>query len=83
MNAETKDIWSRPVQASIRVPLDTFKVEADDRIPGVQIRLDGDKVYVSVMGHDHVSCLKSKTIPYTEFAATFGKVFFGPDWRNS
>lgn len=83
MNAETRDVWTRPIQATVAVPMDQFKVQADDGFPGVHIRLEGHHVYVSVEALDHISYLKSKTMEYTEFVSALGRVFFGDDWSKS
>ena len=82
MKAETREVWSRPIQASIEVPMDIFRVDYKYG-PNVQIRLDDDRVYVNVMAHDHGSYLKAVTVDYEEFVRKVGEAFFGEDWYKS
>ena len=82
IKAQTREHWSRPIQASIVVPMDIFKVERDDG-PNIQIRLEGDKVYLNVMAYDHVSYLKSITIDYKEFVRIVGESFFDMSWATN
>ena len=79
----TRDVWSKPIQATISVPLDTFKVEIEDGIE-LQIRLEtnGD-VSLFISAFNHPSYLKTTTMPFPDFAEAIGRAFFGPNWRKS
>ena len=83
IEAETRERWSRPIQASIEVPMDIFKVRSEGYGPNVQIRLEGDKVAVFIEAYDHVSYLKSVTLDYAEFVAVVGQACFGCNWNKS
>jgi len=79
--AETRELFSRPMQGSVEVPMDIFKVRTEYG-PNIQIRLDGEKVYVSVSACDHPSRLKSVSVPYDYFVEHIGQTFFGDGWRQ-
>lgn len=80
--AKSRDLWSKPVRASITAPLDTFQVGVEDGVE-VHIRLEADgTISVFVRALDNPGYLKSKTMPFSEFAEIFGRAFFGPDWRK-
>jgi len=56
---------------------------ADEDEPGIQIRLDSEgQVFLSIQAHEHVSYLKTKTVPFVEFVEAMGKTFFGEKWAE-
>jgi hypothetical protein len=81
--AVTRDIWSKPIQATIENPMDRFQVRIEDGVE-LQIRFEKDgNVSVYLSAFDHPSYFKTKTMPFLEFAEAIGQAFFGSDWRKS
>ena len=85
--------WSQPIQAKIEYPMDCFKMVRcvpgcrfmdGYEEPSIIIRHEGDgQIYININPYEHVSHMKSITMPFKEFVEKMGEAFFGPNWKEA